>query len=175
MVLGRHISCGGDTNQPNTLLSSPRELPLFLGRSWDQPDLKILPDPRKLSDLSISVPSRYHLLARDPSQPRHRFPAVMPTPPVGPLPAAGAVPPKSPPDPVPPPLGPQWLPRAGNSPYCGQEGLPGLPSDHPATLTHRAHPLRGQFGPHHPTTQQESCTPVFLPGCLKISPECHLL
>ena len=136
---------------------------------------QILPDPRTLSNLSTSVPSRCHLLARDPSQPHHWFPAVMPTPPVGPLPAAGAVPPKSPPDPVTPPLGPQWLPRANNSTHHGQEGLPGLPSDHPATLTHRAHPLWGQFGPHHPTTQQEPCTPVSLPGCLKISPRCHLL
>ena len=175
MVLGRHISCQGDTIQPSALLPSPRELPLFLGRSWDQPDLQILPDPRTLSNLSMSVPSRCHLLARDPSQPRHWFPAVMPTPPVGPLPAAGAVPPKSPPEPVTPPLGPQWLPRANNSTHHGQEGLPGLPSDHPATLTHRANPLWGQFGPHHPTTQQEPCTPVSLPGCLKISPRCHLL
>lgn len=37
------------------LLPSLRVSPFSLGRSWDQPDLQILRDPRKLSDLSTFV------------------------------------------------------------------------------------------------------------------------
>lgn len=127
--------------------------PSSLGRSWDQPDLEIPPDPRKLSDLPTVVHFRCQPLALDSSGLHDGLPAATPTlpSPVGSPPEAREVSIKSPSDPVAPPRGPRRLPSTNRSPYDGREALSHLPSDHPASLIHRTRPLLAWFWPLCPT------------------------
>lgn len=133
------------------------ELPLFLGRSWDQPDLQILPDPRKLSDLSTYVPSAATSWPRTPAS------LVTGSPRSCLLPAAEQSLQRAHLT-LPLLLLAQWLPRGGKSPSqpeaCQVCPLTILPPS-----THRAHPTGSVWAAssHHPARALYTSVPARMP------------